>query len=178
MPLSLRKIGASRSRRLLSFAALLLASCGEGSFAAPDTGSDAERDASQAQDDGDMTASAHDGGGPGMADDGGATRDGASAGDGDGEEPDAATPIARYDELVDPFIGTGGGKNLNCFPGAVLPWGMVAASPDTTEQSENTTVEATMMILRRPALSDSQPTPIAASAQVNDSAEPRRPTCV
>ena len=67
-----------------------------------------------------------------MADDGGATRDGASAGDGDGEEPDAATPIARYDELVDPFIGTGGGKNLNCFPGAVLPWGMVAASPDTT----------------------------------------------
>ncbi len=52
------------------------------------------------------------------------------------------------------------------------------ARPETTEHSENTTVEITMMILRRPALSDSQPTKIAASAQVSDSAEPSRPTCV
>jgi len=38
----------------------------------------------------------------------------------------------RYTELVDPRIGTAGpSKNINCFPGAVLPWGMVAASPDT-----------------------------------------------
>jgi predicted alpha-1,2-mannosidase len=46
--------------------------------------------------------------------------------------PDLAAPVTRYTDLVDPFIGTSGGKNLNCFPGAILPWGMVAASPDTT----------------------------------------------
>jgi predicted alpha-1,2-mannosidase len=44
-------------------------------------------------------------------------------------EPDAGT---RYTALVDPTIGTSGGKNINCFPGAVRPWGMVSASPDTT----------------------------------------------
>jgi predicted alpha-1,2-mannosidase len=48
--------------------------------------------------------------------------------------PDApAEPPARLTALVDPFIGTGGpSRNINCFPGAVLPWGMVAVSPDTT----------------------------------------------
>jgi putative alpha-1,2-mannosidase len=69
--------------------------------------------------------------------DGGATagRDASSGVAVDGSLPDdgdAGELIARYDELVDPFIGTGGTRNLNCFPGAVLPWGMVAASPDTT----------------------------------------------
>lgn len=44
-----------------------------------------------------------------------------------------ARPSMRYTKLVDPLIGTGGpAKNINCFPGAVLPWGMVAVSPDTT----------------------------------------------
>jgi predicted alpha-1,2-mannosidase len=48
----------------------------------------------------------------------------------DATPADAAT---RYTELVDPFIGTAGAaKNINCFPGAILPWGMVSASPDTT----------------------------------------------
>jgi predicted alpha-1,2-mannosidase len=52
----------------------------------------------------------------------------------DAAPPDAAW--ARYTELVDPFIGTtGASKNQNCFPGAVLPWGMVAVSPDTRPAS-------------------------------------------
>jgi predicted alpha-1,2-mannosidase len=50
----------------------------------------------------------------------------------DGGSGDGGTPVARYTDLVDPFIGTAGTKSINCFPGAVLPWGMVAASPDTT----------------------------------------------
>lgn len=50
----------------------------------------------------------------------------------DGGAPDLAEAVARYTNLVDPFIGTAGTKSINCFPGAVLPWGMVAASPDTT----------------------------------------------
>jgi hypothetical protein len=52
------------------------------------------------------------------------------------------------------------------------------ARPDSTEHSAKATVDMTMMILRFPALSESQPTKIAAMAQVNDSAEPSRPTCV
>src|SRR6266568_525854 len=43
-----------------------------------------------------------------------------------------AGPQTRYTELVDPFIGTGGNTTINCFPGAIRPWGMVSASPDTT----------------------------------------------
>jgi len=51
----------------------------------------------------------------------------------DAPPPDAGT---RYTALVDPRIGTAGpGKNINCFPGAILPWGMVSASPDTTPSS-------------------------------------------
>ena len=55
--------------------------------------------------------------------------------DADPAAPDAAPADAgpRYTELVDPFIGTGGPtKNINCFPGAVLPWGMVSVGPETT----------------------------------------------
>jgi len=51
---------------------------------------------------------------------------------------DAAAPDAgpRYTALVDPLIGTAGpSKNINCFPGAILPWGMVSASPDTMPSS-------------------------------------------
>jgi len=45
-------------------------------------------------------------------------------------------PGTRYTALVNPLIGTAGpSKNINCFPGAVRPWGMVAASPDTTVSS-------------------------------------------
>ena len=42
------------------------------------------------------------------------------------------TLLSTYD-LVDPFIGTGGSgvQSPNCFPGAVAPFGMVQASPDT-----------------------------------------------
>jgi predicted alpha-1,2-mannosidase len=47
-----------------------------------------------------------------------------TAGTGDTGE----TPLA---DLVDPFIGTGGTKRGNCFPGAVRPWGLVSPSPDT-----------------------------------------------
>ncbi len=52
------------------------------------------------------------------------------------------------------------------------------ASPELTEHSANSTVEMTMMIFRLRSLSDSQPTKIAATAQVSDSAEPSMPTCV
>lgn len=48
-------------------------------------------------------------------------------------DPTEPRPTVRYTKLVNPLIGTGGAaKNINCFPGAVLPWGMVAVSPDTS----------------------------------------------
>ena len=62
---------------------------------------------------------------------GSSSEDGGSSSS-DGGAPDMAEFVARYTDLVDPFIGTAGSKSINCFPGAVLPWGMVAASPDTT----------------------------------------------
>ena len=53
----------------------------------------------------------------------------------DATEPDAGLPPARLTALVDPKIGTGGTRNINCFPGAILPWGMVAVSPDTVPRT-------------------------------------------
>src|SRR5260221_4254067 len=55
----------------------------------------------------------------------------------DADLPDTADagPQTRYTDLVDPFIGTGGNTTINCFPGAIRPWGMVSASPDTTVSS-------------------------------------------
>lgn len=51
-----------------------------------------------------------------------------------------SSDIDAYDVLaeVDPFIGTDDGRfqNLNCFPGAVLPFGMVSVSPDTTSDGD------------------------------------------
>jgi len=61
---------------------------------------------------------------------------GCTGGGGAAETANVASPATqaiRYTKLVQPLIGTGGpAKNINCFPGAVLPWGMVAVSPDTT----------------------------------------------
>src|SRR5258706_6555233 len=51
-----------------------------------------------------------------------------------GDAADAG-PQTRYTDLVDPFIGTGGNTTINCFPGAIRPWGMVSASPDTTSST-------------------------------------------
>ncbi len=52
-------------------------------------------------------------------------------GDTDTGFDDAVIAPSLYVDLVDPFIGTGGLDRGNCFPGAVMPWGMVAVSPDT-----------------------------------------------
>lgn len=59
-----------------------------------------------------------------------------SAGRGGSGGSGGSAPTFRYTTLVNPLIGTAGpSKSINCFPGAVLPWGMVAASPDTTVSS-------------------------------------------
>ncbi len=101
------------SRLVLLAAALVAAGCdtpadGGGNDAAASAGSDLGADLGR--NNGDDMDRGGDGGG--TANDGGA--------------------VTRYTDLVDPRIGTAGTKSINCFPGAVLPWGMVAASPDTT----------------------------------------------
>jgi predicted alpha-1,2-mannosidase len=68
----------------------------------------------------------------------GAAIDGAGSADAAAPVDAAPEPLPRLTALVDPFIGTGGPtRNINCFPGAVLPWGMVAASPDTAPATGN-----------------------------------------
>ena len=118
----------SRSSSLLLLIALGCA--GDDDVApTPDTGTETPEDGGPTTD---PDASDADGGMDAAVRDGGRDPGDGGVDGGPGEGLDVGE---RYTALVDPLIGTAGNKNINCFPGAVLPWGMVAASPDTRPSS-------------------------------------------